>query len=262
MKNNSGGHVWYELMTTDRESAEAFYRTVLGWDLVDSGMPGIGYTLAQVGGSCIGGLMGMPKEACDSGQQPCWFGYIAVPDVDAYAAKVTEAGGAVHRPPCDIPTVGRFAIVADPQGAVFVLFKGDGTPPEPLPYMTPGTVGWHELHAHDWEQVYPFYERLFGWPKDQAMEMGPMGKYQLLGSGGVDFGAMFTDGETPRPYWLYYFSVADLDAARTRVAEAGGTVTNGPHEVPGQMWIVHVSDPQGARFALVGPRPGASASAA
>lgn len=257
MSERAGGFVWYELMTSDVEGAEAFYGTVLGWNLADSGMPGVSYTLASAGASRVAGLMPTPRDVEAAGAKPAWFGYVAVPDVDAYAERVTQAGGAIHRGPADIPGVGRFAVAADPQGAVFVLFRAHGAPQEPLPYMTPGTVGWHELHAKDWAQAYSFYAPLFGWQKGEALEMGPMGTYQLLGAGSGDFGAMFTNAEVPRPFWLYYVSVGDIDAAAARIAEAGGMVTHGPSPVPGGMWILHLRDPQGAMLGLVGTRPNA-----
>src|ERR1700731_5084121 len=118
---SNGKFVWYDLMTTDTKAAEAFYRSVVGWDAKDSGMPET-YTLLSAGPVMVGGLMPIPKDA--QGMRPCWSGYVAVDDVDAYAQRVTAAGGTVQRPPTDIPGVGRFAVVADPQGAVFLLFKG------------------------------------------------------------------------------------------------------------------------------------------
>src|SRR5262245_49835919 len=113
--------VWYELMTTDATAAEDFYRKVVGWKLQASGQPGMDYTLLLAGEVPSAGLMRLPQEACDAGARPGWVGYVGVGDVDAYAARVTAAGGTVHVPPTDIPNIGRFAMVADPQGAVFSL---------------------------------------------------------------------------------------------------------------------------------------------
>ena len=81
--------------------------------------------------------------------RPVWFGYIAVDDVDAKAKEIEAAGGGIHKAPEDIPTIGRFAVVSDPQGAVFMLFKGMGEPPPPLGMMQTGSIGWHELHTRD-----------------------------------------------------------------------------------------------------------------
>ena len=124
MSTTQGKFVWYDLMTSDSKAAESFYRSVIGWDAKDSGMADRSYTLFSAGPAMAGGLMPIPEEARAMGIRPCWTGYIAVDDVDAYAARVKAAGGVIRRAPEDIPGVGRFAVAADPHGAVFNLFKG------------------------------------------------------------------------------------------------------------------------------------------
>lgn len=119
MSSSSGRFVWYELMTTDPVAAERFCARVVGWTAADAGMPGIKYKLLSAGGHPIAGLMALPPEA--GGMPPCWTGYVAVEDVDAKATEIAVAGGRVLRPADDIPGVGRFAVVADPQGAMFAL---------------------------------------------------------------------------------------------------------------------------------------------
>lgn len=243
------GFVWYELMTSDLPAAQRFYADVAGWTVADSGMPGMTYLLGKAGDDMVAGLMELPAEA--AGTPPGWLGYVGVADVDAAAAALAAAGGTVHRPPADIPEVGRFAVVADPQGAVFALFASD-TPPPSSP-MAPGRFGWHELHARDWETAFAFYSGLFGWQKAEAMDMGPMGTYQIFATGGQSVGGMMTVADAPAPAWLFYINVADIDAAVARLTAGGGTVLHGPAEVPGS-WIVQARDPQGAAFALSGPR--------
>jgi uncharacterized protein len=253
MSANQGKFVWYQLMTSDTLAAESFYTRVVGWSANDGGMPGGGYTIFSAGSNMIGGLMAITDEACAMGVKPCWSGYVGVDDVDAYAERVKAAGGAVHRPGADIPGVGRFAVVADPHGALFILFKGndqpDQTPPAP---GTPGTVGWHELYAGDGASAFAFYAGLFGWTKGDALDMGPMGIYQLFATGGEPVGGMMTKmPEMPVPFWLYYFNVDAIDAALERVTQNGGKALMGPHQVPGGQWILQCMDPQGAMFALV-----------
>jgi predicted enzyme related to lactoylglutathione lyase len=247
-----GEFVWYELITSDVAAARIFYAKVVGWTVEDSGMPGMTYLLAKVGDRQVGGMMSFPPDMPDP--SPRWMGYVLASDVDGTAERVTQAGGAVYRAPADIPGVGRFAVVADPQGAAFMLFRGDGDPAPELSYMTPGTIGWHELHSGDWEAGFAFYETLFGWTRDMAIPMGPAGTYQLFATGAHAIGGMMTDTEAPEPYWLYYVSVDDIDAAAARTTAAGGTILYGPVEVPGGMWVINAKDPQGATFALVGKR--------
>ena len=250
MPNN---FVWYELMTSDAKAAEKFYSKVVGWETHDSGQPGMTYTLLQAGDVPVAGLMALPKEACDAGAKPGWTGYVGVDDVDAYAGRITKAGGKVHVPPTDIPQIGRFAMMADPQGAVFCLFKPvSAMPPPPAAPETPGTVGWHELMAGNGEKAFAFYADLFGWTKDEALDMGAMGRYQLFGAGGPAIGGMMTKpAGIPMPFWTYYFQVDAIGAALERLKAEGGKVINGPMEVPGGSWIVQGIDPQGAMFSLV-----------
>jgi len=249
----AAGFVWYELMTEDVKAAEKFYSDVVGWEAKDSGIPGMAYTIISAGPSAIGGIMKVPDEARAMGARPAWLGYVGVDDVDSTVARLTAAGGKVYRPASDIPGVGRFAVVADPHGATFILFKpASAEGPPPAAPGTPGTVGWHELHAGDRESAFAFYSGLFGWTKTEAMDMGPMGVYQMFATGGEAVGGMMTKRpEMPMAAWLYYFNVDAIDAAAARVTAGGGKVLMGPHQVPGGQWIVMGGDPQGAMFALV-----------
>lgn len=256
MSDSHGKFVWYELMTTDTAAAERFYRSVIGWDAHDSGMPGMAYTLFAAGMTDVAGLMQVPEEARAMGAPPSWIGYVAVDDVDASAAQVKQEKGSVYRAPDDIPGIGRFAIVADPQGAVLALFKGAGEMPgAPAPGGTPGHAGWRELHAVDRDAAVAFYSKMFGWTKGEALEMAPGFVYQIFTRGSEMLGGMMTKNEnSPAPFWLYYFNVAGVDGAVARIEAGGGQVLNGPHQVPGGSWIVQGRDPQGAMFAIVGPR--------
>lgn len=252
MSVNSGGFVWYELMTGDVEAASAFYAAVAGWRIEGAGVPGMNYRIAKTGEYRVAGLTGWPEG--DETRPPMWFGYILVEDVDAAAKRLREAGGAVHREPVDLPGVGRFAIVADPQGAGFMLFKGVGdAPPEPAA-NTPGTIGWHELHTTDWKAAFAFYRELFGWQESVANDMGPFGIYQTFSVAGTWTGGLMNGGGSPEPHWLYYINVDDVDAAASRITDAGGHVVHGPHQVPGGSWVIMGKDPQGADFAVTGAR--------
>ncbi|MBP1859115.1 VOC family protein [Rhizobium herbae] len=254
MSDKHGAFVWYELMTTDTKAAEAFYDDVVGWTSVDSGMPGANYTLFKAGDARIAGLMTMPEGALKMNAPPAWLGYIGVDDVDAAARKLAKLGGTVHRQPEDIPSIGRFAIVTDPHGAVFALFKGDGSGEMPeIAQNANGNIGWHELMAGDLATEFPFYQEMFGWTKDTTMPMGEMGDYQIFGHNGAQIGGMMTKPATvpAPPYWGFYFNVEALDAAIERSTARGGKVVNGPMEVPGGAWVVNCVDPQGAYFNLV-----------
>jgi hypothetical protein len=140
MSEPHGKFCWYELVTTDTEAAGAFYRQVLGWNLQDSGHPSMSYTLLNVGDHGIGGMMQLPEEAGKAGARPGWMGYIWVREVEAAVDSVVAAGGKLHKAPDDIPGVGRFAVVSDPQGANFILFRHFGD--QEAPPVAPGTPGY------------------------------------------------------------------------------------------------------------------------
>ena len=252
MSDAQGRFVWYELMTSDTAAAKTFYSAVVGWSAQDAPMPGMTYTLLKAGETQVGGLMPLPPEARAAGVRPCWAAYVAVDDVDAAVAELQRLGGTVHRGAADIPGVGRFAVVADPQGATFNLFKS-AAPGEPAAAGGAGHVGWRELHTSDWPKALAFYAAMFGWESGSRFDMGALGTYQQFTIGGTAAGGMFNSPAAQGAcFWLFYFGVGDIDAAAGRVAAAGGKILNGPQQVPGGGWILQAADPQGAMFALLG----------
>jgi predicted enzyme related to lactoylglutathione lyase len=203
-------------------------------------------------------MMNMQENACPEAR-PGWLGYIGVEDADATAAAVEAKGGRIRRAPEDIPGYGRFAVLADPQGAVFcVIAPAKDYAGKPSPVHRPGVPGfggWHELYADDREKAFDFYSSLFGWTKDQAIDLGENGIYQLFAIGGVPSGGIMTRcAQMPGPAWSYYFNVESIETAVGRIRDAGGQIMMGPHPVPGGQWIVIGLDPQGLPFALVGAK--------
>jgi hypothetical protein len=245
---------WYDLATSDVDAARKFYCEVVGWGYQDNSQAGQTYGVFTVGDAGVAGLMPYPEGMTPP--FPVWNGYIAVEDVDAKAEQVKAEGGTVHRGPMEVPGVIRFAVVADPQGAVFLIAKGLSAGPMPqLPPNATGTLGWRELFATDWQKAFAFYEKLFGWTKTEAHDMGEVGTYQLFAAGNERVGGMMNKHPAmPRPWWNYYTNVEAIDAAKARVEKAGGTVLMGPMEVPGGQWILQARDPQGGHFALVAPK--------
>ncbi len=262
MTNSKGNFVWYELMTSELDKATAFYRAVVGWDLMEFPNTSFRYVIGTASGKPACGMMTIPEQAKSQGMTPTWVGYVGVDNVDAASKALKKAGGHIDRAPDDIPNVGRFAMVTDPQGAMFVLFTpAKASDNEPVHGMDPGRVGWHELMTSNWQGAFDFYASQYGWVKSTAMDMGAMGTYQLFkpAEGANDIGGMMTDPQGQKPYWLFYFVVDDIDAGLKRVTDNLGTLLMGPMEVPGGAWIIQAKDPQGAMFALVGMRKVAKA---
>jgi len=258
-----GNPCWFELGTGDLDGARRFYAEVLGWQIADAGMDGFTYLLAQSDGDMVAGMMALEAQA--GPPAPNWTIYLAAGDCDHTAAQITAAGGTVLKGPADIPGTGRFAVATDPQGAVFGILQPDtGAMSEAelrkareggaFNQRKVGHGNWIELMSSDPEAGFEFYSSLFGWTRGQAMDMGEMGTYQLFRRGGTDIGAVMRLGDAPQPAWLPYFGVEGVDAVIARINAAGGRVAHGPQEVPGGAFIAVATDPQGAWFAVVGPR--------
>jgi hypothetical protein len=112
-----GAFSWAELLTNDVEGAKKFYSQLLGWGIEKAPMEGMEYTIVKVGDEPVGGIMEMPPQAKEC--PPHWGSYITVENVDKTVAKAGYLGAKVVMPPTDIPDVGRFALLCDPQGAMF-----------------------------------------------------------------------------------------------------------------------------------------------
>jgi uncharacterized protein len=116
--NEPNAFTWIELHTTDVDEAAAFYAKVIGWEA--AAMEGMDYTVFNNDGEGVGGAAkvqpGMPSN---------WLVYFEVADTDATVTTSKKNGGSVMAEPRDIPTVGRFAVLADPQGAVFAVIKSE-----------------------------------------------------------------------------------------------------------------------------------------
>ena len=249
-QDRRGTFVWYELMTTDSPAAQAFYKDVVGWGTTPFEGGPIPYTMWQNGETPVGGVFEIPKEG-EHAAPPSWMAHVAVPDVDATAAQVKKLGGKILMGPQDVPNVGRYVVFADPQGAVIAAFRGvNEMGPDADP--EPGDVSWRELATTDYEKAFDFYSELFGWEKQDAIDMGEAGVYQMYGVAGRMLGGMYdkTADQPGPPAWLYYIRVKDLDSAVATVRDKGGKIVVEPMEVPGGSRIAVGLDPQGAAFGL------------
>lgn len=234
----------------------AFYPEVVGW----KPEPWQGdYMMWVSDQGPLGGVTTLPDPAKQMGAPPFWQANVIVPDVDATVEMVKQLGGKVYHVET-VPTVGKLAVIADPQGAVIAVF----TPEQamaPHDLARPGQFSWHELYTTDHEAAFAFYHQIAGWERLGEFDMGAMGTYLLWGRHGKQLGGMMTmppgmktpDGRSVPPSWMYYVTTADLDAALERAKAKGARVLNGPMEVPGGQRIVQLVDPQGAAFALVTP---------
>ncbi len=249
-KKNNGQFVWHEHLTKDPKAAIAFYTEVVGWKTQPFAEGG-DYMLWVGSQGPLGGVMKLPEEAEKMGAKPSWMGNVQVENVDATVALTKKIGGKVYKEPGDIPTVGRLAVIADPQGAALAVFTPNGEM-SLHDISKEGEFCWNELMTSDSAAAFKFYSELFGWKIYQEMDMGPVGVYRIYGTPEKQLGGMMAvpKGTPMPPMWLYYTETSDLDAAIGRSTKNGAKVMNGPMDVPGGGRIAQLMDPQGAPFAL------------
>ncbi|MFC9328219.1 VOC family protein [Kitasatospora sp. NPDC057015] len=239
-----GAPSWAEIATSDPAAAKAFYGELFGWRAETDPRPEAGgYTVMHLGEAPAAGLSPLYGPE----QRTAWSVSFAVRDADATAAEVVAAGGRVLMEPMEVLDIGRFAVVADPSGAVFALwqartFAGAGV------FNDPGALGWAELLTRDPERAVAFYPEVFGWSVNEGES------YTQWGLAGEDFGGLLAMGDQfppdLPPHWLPYFAVADVDVTASRAAGLGGEVLMPATTVPAGPRIAVLRDPQGAAFGV------------
>jgi predicted enzyme related to lactoylglutathione lyase len=239
-----GRFVWHELMTPDTSGAHAFYSKVLGWK-TQPFEHDPSYQMFAAGSGPLGG------SVAQAAGTPHWLHYVGTTDIEATVQAAKGRGGSVTKEISSIPNGGKYAVLADPQGAAIAVYQsaqdaGKESPPKR------GEFSWHELATTDWKGALDFYSAVFGWEKMAEHDMGAMGKYVLFGSNGVQRGGIFNKpAEYPGgPAWLGYVRVKDVNETAKKAKGARATLVNGPMEVPGGDWIAQFVDPYGAMFAV------------
>ena len=246
-----GQFSWYDLMTPDAAASKRFYPAVTGWGTEE--WDKADYTMWTAGGAPMGGMNPITPEQTAQGVSSHWLAYVTVDNVENAASTVRSFGGRVMHGPEDIPDVGRFAIIQDPQGAMLAIFKS--STPSPGFDGTPalGKFTWHELMTTDYQGAFDFYRQLFGWEKTGEMDMGPAGMYLMYGKNQKSFGGIY-NREKERahvaPNWLFYANVRDARKSADVAKQSGGRIVVGPMEIPGGDVVAVGIDPLGAPFAV------------
>ncbi len=250
---------WVDLMSPDVDSSKAFYQSLFGWDAEDR-FDDEGnriYVLFSLGGRATAGLGGGDPSM---GSMPAvWNTYVTVTDVEETAEAVTSAGGSVLMPPMTVMEAGEMAVLSDPAGAAFSIWKPNTHIGVELG-NEPNTFSWSELLSRDLDRAMAFYSDVFGWTYD-AVSMDDNSVYNVVlgGENGGLAGLMPMPAEMPQDmpsFWMTYFLSAELDASIAQAISLGGTVVNGPMDVPDVGRLATVVDPQGATFSLMQPVAG------
>lgn len=246
---------WVDLQTTDPDAAKSFYGQLFGWRYDDMPMPqGPVYSMAVKDDGVVAAIVPQSPDMAAQGVPPTWNTYLAVDDVDAVAARVEPAGGKLLMAPFDVLEAGRMAVVMDPTGAVVALWQAKAHIGATR-LNEPGTVTWNELMTDNESAAVAFYQRVVGLTTS-TIEFGE-GTYTIFTSG-EDTVA----GTCPAPpgvpnHWHVYFAVEDVSETARRATELGGTVVNGPMDIPiGTMAVLR--DPQGGVFSVFVANPATS----
>jgi predicted enzyme related to lactoylglutathione lyase len=245
-----GKFVWHQLMTRDVPGAKKFYSRLTGWKM-QPWPPDPNYTVCHSDAGPAAGIMTIPAEM-PADVPAHWLQYIGTRDVDGTADAAVRAGGSVMKAPSDMQGAGRYAVIKDPQGAMFAILDPENARPEIVGVPPDGTFSWHELATSDNEAAFAFYSALFGWDAITRMDMGPIGTYLIFGWNGQQRGGMYiSPANTPLPpNWLPYVSVPNADAGFAQATSNGAKELFGPMEVPGGSRVAAFMDPAGATFAV------------
>lgn len=240
-----GHFVWHERIAADVEAARAFYGGLLGWEF-EVYKPGeMDYPMISVNGQTHGGFMA-PDPA--RGIPSYWMGHVLVENADEALARAEKLGGKAVFGPLDVPEVGRFAVIADPQGGVVAAFAPAGEGP-----AAAGTFLWDEFLAADVEAAKAYYTEVFGWTTE-AMDMGGAGTYTLFKRDGERVaGLMKNPAEKAPPHWLTYIATGDVDATIEQASALGATVYAPAMDIPGVGRFAVLGDPGGAAFGILQP---------
>jgi predicted enzyme related to lactoylglutathione lyase len=244
-----GKFVWHQLMTRDVPGAKDFYSRLVGWKTMPWPLDPA-YTVCHAEVGPVAGIMQIPSDL-PSEVPSHWLQYIGTRDVDSTAQAAVRAGGSIVKGPSDMQGAGRYAVLKDPQGAIFAIIDPENAKPEPAgPPL--GAFSWHELATSDNEAAFAFYSGLFGWDAMERMDMGPVGVYLIFGEKGMQRGGIYIKpAENPGPpSWLPYVHVPNADEGYAVALSKGAKGTVPPMDVPKGGRIANVIDPAGASFAV------------
>jgi predicted enzyme related to lactoylglutathione lyase len=246
-----GKIVFLQLVTPDLAASKRFYAGLFGWTFRDVTAGTTEYAEASFDGHPVAGLLHRDAPA-GAHRQPAWLGFIAVRDVDAAKTTALQQGAKVLFEPRSIPDLGREAVFADPQGAVFaVLASSSGDPPDVL--AAPGEWIWSSLITSDPDRGAAFYQTLFDYevydlPADDGAE------HLMLASADyarASVNPLPANKPNTHPYWLHYVRVDDAGKTAAKLVALGGRVLVEPWIDRHGGKVAVVADPQGTPFGLL-----------
>lgn len=238
-----GRFVWHDHSSNDPDKARSFYNELFGWESDVVQIQGFEYPMIKANDQTHGGF-----GPAQGGAPPHWLGHVLVDDADAAAERAKGAGGTVITGPMDIPNVGRFAVIQDPQGAVFSVFASAGEPQTPE-----GVFVWNELVTTDIDTAKRFYGEVVGWSaKDMDNPGDTPGAYTVFLNGEEQRGGAYPrppEMDAP-PHWMLYVGSSDVDSDTKKAKKLGAQVYMEPFDVPTVGRLSIIADPTGAVFGI------------
>ena len=260
---------WVETTQPDPDAAAAFYGGLFGWELEDAMPPGSEgrYLVGRLRGGDVAAVSSQPEGVPP---RATWNTYVWVQSADEAAARAHAAGGSVVTEPFDVMDAGRMAVLADPEGAVFMVWQANAHKGARI-VNEHGALNFNNLNTRDVEAAQRFYHAVFGWrrfelPGGQAWALPGYGDHLEELTPGIrkmtaEFGAPgfedvvaainpIPDGDVDTPaYWGVTFGADDADAVNRKARELGAEVVVPPFDAPFAR-ITVLRDPQGATFTV------------
>jgi hypothetical protein len=243
--------VRHDLMCTDPRAATRFYSELFGWKPTEVNVMGFTVTRLTAGEKVIASIvpfdggLGFPSH---------WIPYVSVDSVEECCRRVSALGGDVCMGATDFPP-GRFAVVNDPQKALFSPFepkdpslKAERASDAPRPCA--GEFCWDELVTNDVAGAGKFYSSLLGWGIKEV-DMGPAAKYTLFLDGEVPCAGAMEMGARNPPMWLSYVAVDDADATVASALKLGAKIAVPLADIPGVGRFGVLIDPTAAPIAVM-----------
>ncbi|MFV0576501.1 MAG: VOC family protein [Vibrio sp.] len=236
-----GQVIWRDLATTAPEKVKPFYHNVFGWDYQTVSDD---YSLITYQGNYIAGIAKMPANNSTN----YWMPVISTNDIDLTLLKSEQAGGKTLLGNTNLKGRGEFAVIQDPQGAVFSVLNTVSGDPKALPKLN-GSWMWQEVWSEDTVKSHNFYQKL-GHFTYNTKKFGSHEYPYLSISDQPSFGFVQKPNSEVPTTWANYIKVADVDATVAKVKQNGGDVLMMPTAKVRNGTVAIIRDPAGAGLVI------------
>jgi predicted enzyme related to lactoylglutathione lyase len=243
----AGKFIWFDLATVDIATQKKFYGDVFGWTYQPVSQSDKQYTIIKNGERNIAGMFQI-KPRADAKAGALWISLMSVTDPNNAVATAKKAGGSIRMPVTSMAQRGTFAVLKDPEGAVFGVLKSDSGDPPDRDIQT-GEFLWVDLFARDIQRAATFYQKLAGYeivddePNVQRKFLRSADKYRA--------GIVPLPDEANRSGWLPYIKVTDVAATLQKVTDAGGHIMVEPDDSLFNGNLAIFADPEGGIVGIV-----------